>query len=143
MTLDDRQLESLLRQLPLVKPSTSLDARVMARPTLKIWSYVGVGSALAAAAAALIIVVLVHWTAGDGGVTAVAEAHELQPINVVPVVNVIEDKIVNVGDDQPPLHQITQEKFEKTTWVDKTNGIHIETTGAPHREIILIQADVK
>jgi len=47
MTLDDRQVETLLRKLPLAKPSTSLDARVMARPTLKIWSYVGAGSALA------------------------------------------------------------------------------------------------
>ena len=120
-----------------------MDARVMARPTLKIWSYAGAGSALAAAAA-LLIVVLAHWPANNNsGIPAVAEAHELQPVNVVPVVNIIEDKIVNVGDNQPPLHQITQEKFEKTTWVDKTNGIHIETTGAPHREIILIQADVK
>jgi len=140
MTLDDRQLESMLRQLPLVKPSTSMDARVMARPTLKIWSYVGVGSALAAAAA-LIIVVMAQGTAGAPG--NVVKAPNLERINVVPVVNVIEDKIVNLGDNQPPMHQITQDKFEKTTWVDKINNIHIETTSAPHREIILIQADVK
>jgi hypothetical protein len=141
MVLDDRQLESLLRQLPLEKPSTSMDARVMARPTLKIWSYVGVGSALAAAAA-LLIVVLAHWPADEVNNKPMAAVH-LEQVSVVPVVNVIEDKIVNVGDNQPPMHRITEETFQKTTWVDKTNGIHIETTGAPHREIILIQADVK
>lgn len=131
----------MLRQLPLDKPSTSMDARVMSRPTLKIWTYAGVGSALAAAAA-LIIVVLAHGPAGDVDNKPVAAVH-LEQVSVVPVVNVIEDQIIPGGDNQPPMHRITQEKFDKTTWVDKTNGIHIETTGAPHREIILIQADVK
>jgi len=131
-----------------------MDARVMARPTLKIWSYVGLGSALAAAAA-LLIVVLAHWPADSADnnrpVAAVhleqvnrpVAALRLEQVSVVPVVNVIDDQIIPGGDNQPPMHRITEEKFDKTTWVDKTNGIHIETTGAPHREIILIQADVK
>ena len=130
----------MLRQLHLEKPSTSMDARVMARPTLKIWNYVGVGSALAAAAA-LIIVVLVHGTAGEP--VKVAATPNLEKVSVVPVVNVIEDKIIPGKDNQPPMHWITQETFEKTVWVDKTNNIHIERTGAPHREIIMIQAEVK
>ncbi len=142
MTLDDRQLESMLRQLHLEKPSTAMDARVMARPTLKIWNYLAVGSALAAAAA-LLIVVLANGTTDSGGPPPKPLAADMRVEQVVPVVNVIEDKIIPVGDNQPPLHQITQDTFEKTTWVDKTNSIHIETTGAPHREIILIQAEVK
>ena len=112
----------------------------MARPTLKIWTYAGVGSALAAAAA-LLIVVLAHWPVDEAN-RPVATVN-LEQVSVVPVVNVIDDQIIPGGDNQPPMHRITEEKFDKTTWVDKTNGIHIETTGAPHREIILIQADVK
>ena len=117
----------------------------MARQTLKLnlWRMTAVGTSLAAAAAILIAVVL-NWP-GAGAVSPVTPppGSNLQLISTESVVNVIEDKVVHVDGNLPPVHQITRETFEKKTWVDKLNNVHIETTSAPRREIILIQQKVE
>ena len=95
-----------------------------------------------AAAAAILIAVVLSWPVATK-TTTIGATHNWQQVRVEPVVNIIEEKVVPVGDNLPPVRRITQEKFEKTTWVDILNGVHVETTSAPHREIILIQQEVK
>lgn len=151
-------MEHMLRGLALSKPSTAMDAKVMARRGSKLPVMIWV-SGLAAAAAVIVAVLF-----ADMQETPVAPAQQvlasnniaapegtlppppregLVPLRVEQVIHVISDEVKPAAAGQSPVRELRCQNVQKVVWVDKTNGVHVETVGQPREEVILIKTQVE
>jgi len=156
MDLEDRELEALLRSMPLARPSSAMDARVMGsrlrrRSPLVLTIF---GSGALAAAAALALAVTLGWfghTHAGAGTGQVVETTTTQPsrladdtslmrVEYVSDQKVIDSKIDPGNTTNPnPTRQIRVKNTETVKWVGPFDNIHVENK---NEEVITVPVNV-
>jgi hypothetical protein len=163
------EIENLLHEMPLRKPSPALDDRVLAglrgrppgqteapaRRPRRWWALPAAGAALAVAAAIVIALALPRGTetGGPGPDAAappepgsVAQAPEVPAADAGPV-RMEQDwseltyEGVVVADEETPLRKYRHQTLEHVQWFDPRRGIRVEST-VPREEVILVKATV-
>lgn len=147
MNHDERkQLERLLQELPLRRPSDRLDRRVGAirRAGAVFWKRLGLAAAAAAvpAVAAGLLWVLA-WNGGEvepGPPYRAAEppsiASSLPPVRIEQVWSELKDEEVVPVDDAPPMRRVHQRVFRHVRWIDERREVRIEWT-VPTEQVVL------
>ena len=149
--MNDDELESMLRSVPLHKPSREMDDRVMhelaeaASPgPYRLWWRVG--SALAACAAIVALVLMVissnrQKAPGTGpiakGVQPGAEI-EFNPVRIEDRWSSLQPQGVIQVDDTP-VRQYLQQSYERVQLIDEERNIRIEYT-VPRHDLIMTPA---
>ena len=155
---NEHDIETLLRQMPLKKPSPSLDARVLAgRPhPMRAWLIGAVGGALAAAAAVILAVGLPQnmskVTPGpQSGPAAVevaatapqpAPAASVEPVRLEQNWSEVSYEGLVFPDPQTPLQTFRRRTVDRVQFFDPQRNIRMETT-VPREEIIFVKASLQ
>lgn len=150
MDIEDRELEALLRSMPLARPSIAMDARVMgSRPKKRSPLVLTIfGSGALAAAAALVLAVTLGWFGQSAPVVDQPNVDQADNTNLLPVkmvddLKVIDSNVAPGNTTNPnPVQEIRAKNTRTYTWVDKLNGIHVENETKPHNETITITTQV-
>ncbi|MCX5682876.1 MAG: hypothetical protein NT049_04240 [Planctomycetota bacterium] len=147
-------IETLLRQMPLRKPSLDLDVRVMARrphPT-RAWFIGAAGGALAAAAVVMLIVGLpqnaTHVTPGTtlvgGGnpVSLPGPTAPVEPVRLEQNWSELSYEGLVLPDPQTPLQTFRHRTVDRVQFFDPLRNIRMETT-VPREEVIFVKASMQ
>ncbi len=129
------QLEDLLRELPLRRPSPELDRRVEAvwRARSSRWTRWTVAATVATvAAAAAGLLLMVTW-----GPPAPLEVTAPQPIRIEQVWTTQSPTGVVVHDGDVPMQQVHQQIVRHVRWIDEQNHVSIEWT-IPSDQTVLV-----
>ena len=151
--MNDRELETLLRQVSLAKPSFAMDAKVMGlRPQQRLWpalTLTGIG----AAAAAVLLMLLLGYASFTPTGDATSVAGGTNPTPSLPHLNNSKIKILAVqplDEARGPSalegvrgHDVGKRQQFKVTYADEHGAIHIETVGKPHEGTIIFTVPVK
>jgi len=154
--MDDRELEALLRRMPLAKPGDSMDARVLARRPRRLAWVAGGGTI--AAAATLVLAFTLGWLGGHAAPTTdpalaphpaapgsrVGYGDQLMPTEHVDVLAPSAPVAVPGDTTNPsPTRKVRESATGPYTWTDHDGGIHVEDTNKPHDEEIHIEVPVE
>ena len=160
MNRDERkQLENLLRELPLHRPSDRLDSRVRAvrRRRPGSWNRLGRGVAAAAAlAVAAGLLWMLAWSrreveprrpqqpieppaiASSLPVSPERDAGEelLPPVRIEQVWSTLNGEEVVQVDDAPPMRRVHHQVYRHVRWIDERRQVQIEWA-VPTEQVVL------
>ena len=146
------EIERLLAEMPLRRPTTSLDGRVLCRrgkARVLRWSAVG---AAVAAAAAVVTIAVAPWRGGPqerpGPVerahlatqTPAAEMVPAGPVRLERDFSQLHYEGIMLLDENTPVHRFRRRIFRNVLWVDERSGF-AEQMAIPDQEIIFISAE--
>jgi len=159
--MDDREVEALLRRMPLVRPGNSMDDSVFARRPRRRWPS-AMGGGTLAAAATLVLAFTLGWLGWHTAPPAPAPSlipasdpafvpglrmeygDQLMPAE--PVAPLAPSRSVATPGDTTnpsPTRKVRETTTGPYTWTDRDGGIHVEDTTKPHDEEIHIEVPVE
>lgn len=163
---EQQQLERLLQELPLRRPSDRLDSRVgpIRRAGAVFWKRLGLGAAVAAAlAVAAGLLWILAWNGGpvepgppyrateppsiasslppaspgaEGRPSGTAGEERFPPVRIEQVWSELKDEEVVPLDDAPPMRRVHHRVFRHVRWIDEPREVRIEWT-VPSEQVVL------
>jgi hypothetical protein len=138
------EIENLLRQMPLRKPSADLDARVLAgRPRARrAWLAGAVGGALAAAAAVILAVGLPQNMSKVTPGPQPGPAAAVEPVRIEQNWSEVSYEEVVCPDPETPMQTFRRRTVDHVQFFDPQRNIRMETI-VPREEIIFVKASMQ
>jgi len=151
--MDDREMESLLRRMPLTRPGDEMDTKVLARRPRRVAWPLALGGGTLAAAATLVLALTLGWFGQRGEVSPLAPpvpcpAHTGYGDHLMPT-----ERVDNAGPLVPtkpgdttnpsPTRKVRESADGKTTWTGRDDSVHVEDPLNPHEEEIHIEVPVE
>jgi len=152
-----KDIERMLKSMPLRKAPPSLDARILRPRRFPRWSRALVGGLAAAAAAAL---ALALWLPRHNASDPIPEEAPPQTAGLAPApdaaarpgpqpghtieetVSHVTDQVLIAPDGQTPM-RVLQQRTVNRTWVADESGRFVLDSAVPDDQIILVQAQIQ
>ena len=142
-----KNIENILRQMPLREPSPDLDERILSpRPSRLWWA-----ASITAAAAGLLLVLMLAQSLPDPGELppiaqdeepgeppTIAEAPQ-KPTRFVETISGVDYAGTINKNDTPPIRAYRTRAVRKHSWTDRETGARVQMV-EPHEQIILVTA---
>lgn len=141
-----KQLEEMLRRMPLKKPPASLDAKVLG-PKRRVIRFATLGAAAAVIAIAITLSIpeksaLESSAPLDGAeVAGVEESDEAEAMELTETFSDVTYEGLFVTAENKPVHVFRRRMLERTLFVDPKSGYQLETV-RPDEELLFVAAEV-